>query len=428
MSTFTPQRLHGHRAPGRLGRHRADPRPRRRAGAGVVPLPAPAARPPQRRPDRQRHRHRRRDRRRPARRLLGTVRDPAHLGAQGARLARPPGPRPGPARGPHRDPRQERPSGWPAVERFEYGNRARPAVRHPIDDGVFLGTENTSEHDATAIVSLFRRGTLDVPFGEVEPQDHVEVRLLDRDDPAANPNLAFTLADTAAVIDELRGEGHRVLVHCVQAQQRTPSVAVAYAVRRGATAAEARRMVAEALPHSRRHGRLWDFAAGDAAGGKALTEESTWHGVLDPAELKDRVRRAGAPAGRRNQGRRLGRGLLGPRRQQRVVLPERVASRRHRALHTAAPGRVARRTAPGGRSTPQPRRVAGTSDGQRPTGGGPRGGEGTPAPARHPGASRAPHGRGGDPRVGSTSTWLRSSTRGSGRTSRQRCGTPPARC
>ena len=157
-------------------------------------------------------------------------------------------------------------SGWPAIERFEYGNRARPAVRHPIDDGVFLGTENTSEHDATAIVSLFRRGTLDVPFGEVEPQDHVEVRLLDLEDPAANPNLAFTLADTAAVIDELRREGHRVLVHCVQAQQRTPSVAVAYAVRCGATAAEARRMVAEALPHSRRHGRLWDFAAGDAEG------------------------------------------------------------------------------------------------------------------------------------------------------------------
>jgi predicted protein tyrosine phosphatase len=139
-------------------------------------------------------------------------------------------------------------------------------VRHPIDDGVFLGTENTSEHDATAIVSLFRRGRLDVPFGDVAPQNHVEVRLLDSERPEANPNLAFTLADTAAVIAELRAEGHRVLVHCVRAQQRTPSVAVAYAIHRGASPDDARRMVTAALPHSRRHGRLWDVAAGVRSG------------------------------------------------------------------------------------------------------------------------------------------------------------------
>ena len=149
-------------------------------------------------------------------------------------------------------------SGWPAGERFNYGYPDITAVRHPLDDGVFLCTENTIEHDATAIVSLFRRGTLDVPHADVEPGDHVEVRLLDSDRPEANPNLAFTLADTAAVIAELRAEGHRVLVHCVQAQQRTPSVGVAYAVLLGASPAEARRMIAEALPHSRQRGRLWD--------------------------------------------------------------------------------------------------------------------------------------------------------------------------
>ena len=131
---------------------------------------------------------------------------------------------------------------------------------HPIDPEVLLGTENTTDHDATAIVSLFRRGRLDVPFQGIAPENHVEVRLLDSNDPKANPNLAFTLADTAAFIDELRREGHRVLVHCVAAQQRTPSVGVAYAVSRGATPDEARRMIAEALPHSRRRGRFWDFA------------------------------------------------------------------------------------------------------------------------------------------------------------------------
>jgi hypothetical protein len=70
-------------------------------------------------------------------------------------------------------------SGWPEGERFGYGEPARRAVRHPIDDQVFLGTENTTEHDATAIVSLFRRGRLDVPFPGIAPANHVEVRLLD---------------------------------------------------------------------------------------------------------------------------------------------------------------------------------------------------------------------------------------------------------
>jgi len=79
----------------------------------------------------------------------------------------------------------------------------------------------------------------------------------------AHPNLAFCLADTAAVIAELRAEGHQVLVHCVRAQQRTPSVAVAYARHLGVGPDEARRAVATALPRSRRKGRLWDVAAGD---------------------------------------------------------------------------------------------------------------------------------------------------------------------
>ncbi len=118
---------------------------------------------------------------------------------------------------------------------------------------------------AVRIVSLFRPGTLDAPFGDVAPQNHVEVRILDLEPRSANPNLAFTFSDTAAVIAELRAEGHRVLVHCVRAEQRTPSVAVAYAVHLGATPDEARRMIAGALPSSRRRGRLWDFAAAGAS-------------------------------------------------------------------------------------------------------------------------------------------------------------------
>ena len=163
-------------------------------------------------------------------------------------------------------------AGWPTAEHIEYGEPARRAVHHPIDEAVLLGTENTTEHDATAVVSLFRRGRLDVPLEGIEPANQVEVRLLDSSSEEANPNLVFTLADTAAFVDELRQEGHRVLVHCVAAQQRTPSVGAAYAIYRGATPKEARQMIAEVLPHSRRRGRLWEVAT--ASAGQTKNEET----------------------------------------------------------------------------------------------------------------------------------------------------------
>lgn len=152
--------------------------------------------------------------------------------------------------------------GWPSVERLSYGERPQPAVAHPADDGVFLGTDSSTDHDATAVVTLCRRGRLDIPSDGVHPRDHVEVRLIDSDEPGANPNLAFTLADTAAFVAALREEGHRVLVHCVRTEQRTPSVAVAYARLRGVGPDEARQMVSEVLPAARRRGRLWDVASG----------------------------------------------------------------------------------------------------------------------------------------------------------------------
>ena len=86
------------------------------------------------------------------------------------------------------------PKGWPAIKNLAYGELARPAV---ASDGrrVILGTERATGHDATAVVSLLRRGDDDVPLADVEPGDHLEVRLLGR-----QPQLDFTLADTAAVI------------------------------------------------------------------------------------------------------------------------------------------------------------------------------------------------------------------------------------
>jgi len=133
-------------------------------------------------------------------------------------------------------------------------------VAHPADSGVLLGTANTTDQDATAVVSLCRLGTEDAPAPGVDPSDHVEVRLIDSEAADANPNLAFTLADTAQTIRDLRKEGHRVLVHCVRAEQRTPAVALVYSRLLGNPANEAAAGIARALPASRRMGRLWEAA------------------------------------------------------------------------------------------------------------------------------------------------------------------------
>jgi ADP-ribosyl-[dinitrogen reductase] hydrolase len=65
----------------------------------------------------------------------------------------------------------------------------------------------------------------------VAPGDHLEVRLIDSENAAANANLDFVLADTADAIATLRAEGKTVLVHCVQAISRTPTVGALYAAR-----------------------------------------------------------------------------------------------------------------------------------------------------------------------------------------------------
>jgi len=130
-----------------------------------------------------------------------------------------------------------------------------------------LGTTGTTVGPAAqagrfgAVVSLCRRGVDDVVPG-IGPSEQVDVWLMDSDDAASNPNLAFVLRDTASVVAELRDEGHTVLVHCVAAQQRTPSVAVAYSRFRGTAPERAAAAVQDALPSTRGHGLLWDAAVG----------------------------------------------------------------------------------------------------------------------------------------------------------------------
>ena len=60
---------------------------------------------------------------------------------------------------------------------------------------------------------------------------HTEVRLIDNPEPDENPHLDYVLLDTVRLIEQLRAEGRTVLVQCVAAYSRTPTVAALYGAR-----------------------------------------------------------------------------------------------------------------------------------------------------------------------------------------------------
>lgn len=150
--------------------------------------------------------------------------------------------------------------GWPSGDRVAYSEQALSSVvPHPDDDGVLLGTHASGDHTATAVVSVCRVGRRQPCFGQAHVI--VESRLMDSENEADNPNLHFALYDVADAVRGLRAEGHTVLLHCVAAQQRTPSAAVAYAVLKGVALQTAQRTVLEALPDARARGVVWRAAA-----------------------------------------------------------------------------------------------------------------------------------------------------------------------
>ena len=84
--------------------------------------------------------------------------------------------------------------------------------------------------------------------GDLPGVEQIDVRLID-DGPDANPNLDFVLTDTVRLIEQLRNEGRIVLLHCVAAQSRTPTVAALYgAHRQGISGDAALREVTVVLP------------------------------------------------------------------------------------------------------------------------------------------------------------------------------------
>lgn len=151
--------------------------------------------------------------------------------------------------------------GWPSVGVVPYSEWASPdPVPHPYDDGVLLGTHASRGHQVDAVVSVCRVGRNQECFAGAAEVIHS--RLMDSEDPGANENLEFTLYDAADAVRGLRAEGKRVLLHCVAAEQRTPSVAVAYGLLLGHSVADARRDVRKVLGSTRGRGRVWDAVAG----------------------------------------------------------------------------------------------------------------------------------------------------------------------
>ncbi|GMA33187.1 ADP-ribosylglycohydrolase family protein [Litorihabitans aurantiacus] len=140
--------------------------------------------------------------------------------------------------------------GWPAVDHIDYRalQHGRPALaRHPFDDGVWLAGATALDalpSGVDAVVSLCLTGRTQVPDGV----EHVTFRLQDEAAPESNPHLDAVLRDAAATVAALRREGRTVLVHCVAAHSRTPTVAIAYAMLLGVPLERATEAVCAALP------------------------------------------------------------------------------------------------------------------------------------------------------------------------------------
>lgn len=153
---------------------------------------------------------------------------------------------------------------WPRQESWLSGRARRLAVPHPSDADVLLGTEadlaRCAELGVTAIVSLSRLGAVDMNGAGMAPGKHVHVWLVDTEDPAENAHLAWTIEDAALTVKRLRDQGERVLLHCVAAEHRTPSVALAYSRVLGEPLDEARGQITALLGPI--GGRLWRTAKG----------------------------------------------------------------------------------------------------------------------------------------------------------------------
>lgn len=139
--------------------------------------------------------------------------------------------------------------GWPGIPSLlpHYEQAWSEEPRRVTLDGAQFGNVHALA-DALAdgvdtVISLCRMGTEDVPA----TVEHHVLGLLDTT-AADNPNLVFLLDDLVHGVGDLVDEGRHVFVHCVQARNRTPTVAAAWLGHRTSlSAAEALDRAAAAL-------------------------------------------------------------------------------------------------------------------------------------------------------------------------------------
>jgi ADP-ribosyl-[dinitrogen reductase] hydrolase len=133
-------------------------------------------------------------------------------------------------------------------QHYSYDADPMLPVQHPHDDGLWLGNIATLQAlppGVDAVVSLCRVSNGELPVGV----EQIDVRLIDDVGLDNNGNLDFVLTDTVRLIEQFRNEGRTVLLHCVAAQSRTPTVAALYGARKqGLSGKAAFREVASKLP------------------------------------------------------------------------------------------------------------------------------------------------------------------------------------
>lgn len=129
-----------------------------------------------------------------------------------------------------------------------WGSAVGTYAPHPYDDGVLLGGIGVLRQlpsEVGAVVSLCRLADKDM----LTDMPHVEVRLIDRPEFDENPHLDFVLLDAVRMVEQFRRDGLTVLVHCVGAYSRTPTIGALYGARlRGVDTDEALFDVTTALP------------------------------------------------------------------------------------------------------------------------------------------------------------------------------------
>ncbi|MFW5471621.1 ADP-ribosylglycohydrolase family protein [Knoellia sp. CPCC 206435] len=140
--------------------------------------------------------------------------------------------------------------GWPGCLGIDYRhwNGHDALAVHPHDPQVYLSGASTLTdvpQKVTAVVSLCRVGREQLPTrlrGK-----HVQFRILDTT-ASDNPNLEHVIDDAARTILRWRAQGETVLLHCVAAHSRTPTVAARYAVLLGRPLDSALHDVCAVLP------------------------------------------------------------------------------------------------------------------------------------------------------------------------------------